>query len=480
MIALLLILIPVCTGILSLLFKGNNAKWVGMFGAISTLAIALVGTYTTDTQLLSFDSTWMPDLGSRFSIAFDGMNKMLCLLTAIALPIIFSATWHQSESNQKNYHGLMLLTQAGLMGVFLSMDCLLFYFFWELALIPAYFLCSLAGGEKRIKTVFKFFVYTFLGSLLLLIGILIIYFKGGDHSFAWESMKQVKLTNAEQSFVFWMFFIAFAIKMPIFPFHTWQPDTYEQSPTGVTMLLSGVMVKMGLFALIRWLLPLMPEASKYFANAIIIMSIVGMIYASLIAIKQDDLKRLIAYSSIAHIGLMCATIFTHQSIGMQGVMIQLFNHGVNVIGLWIVAYAIEQSTGTRKMSELGGLAKKAPTLAILLVIMALANIGIPLTNAFAGEFLMFNGLFRYNIWMAAVAGVSIILAAVYTLWMVQKIFYGEEKPATAFVGDAGIEIKLPLIILAVVIVFFGFYPQPMLDLTADTVTKLFTTVTAKQ
>ena len=277
-----------------------------------------------------------------------------------------------------------------------------------------------------------------------------------------------------------MFFIAFAIKMPIFPFHTWQPDTYEQAPTGVTMLLSGVMVKMGLFAVIRWLLPLTPDASIYFSNAIIIISIVGMIYASLIAIKQDDIKRLIAYSSIAHIGLMCAAIFSHQSSGMQGVMIQLFNHGVNVIGLWIVAYAIEQSTGTRKMSELGGLAKKAPTLAILFVIMALANIAIPLTNAFAGEFLMFNGLFRYNVWIAALAGVSIILAAVYTLWMVQNIFYGEEKPATSLVSDAGLEIKLPLLIIAAVILLFGFYPQPMIDFTADTVTNLFTTVTAKQ
>ncbi len=480
MIALLLIFIPICTGIISLFLNGSNAKWIGMIGAIATLTISLIGTYTTDTDLLSFDSNWMPDLGSRITLQLDGMSSMLCLLSAIALPLIFSATWKQTESAQKNYHGLMLLTQAGLMGVFVSMDCLLFYFFWELALIPAYFLCSFAGGEKRIKIIFKFFVYTFLGSLLLLIGILTIYFKSGDHSFAWESLKQVKLSNTEQSFVFWMFFIAFAIKMPIFPFHTWQPDTYEQAPTGVTMLLSGVMVKMGLFAVIRWLLPLTPDASIYFSNAIIIISIVGMIYASLIAIKQDDIKRLIAYSSIAHIGLMCAAIFSHQSSGMQGVMIQLFNHGVNVIGLWIVAYAIEQSTGTRKMSELGGLAKKAPTLAILFVIMALANIAIPLTNAFAGEFLMFNGLFRYNVWIAALAGVSIILAAVYTLWMVQNIFYGEEKPATSLVSDAGLEIKLPLLIIAAVILLFGFYPQPMIDFTADTVTNLFTTVTAKQ
>ena len=229
------------------------------------------------------------------------------------------------------------------------------------------------------------------------------------------------------------------------------------------------MVKMGIFAVIRWLLPIFPDAVAHFSTIIIIFSIIGMIYASLIAIQQDDIKRLIAYSSIAHIGLMCAAIFAHNRIGLEGVLIQMFNHGINVIGLWIVADVIEQQLGTRKLSELGGLAQKAPVLAILLVVMALANIALPLTNAFVGEFLMFNGLFQYNVWFAAIAGISIILAAVYTLNMVQKIFYGNTVSITANAVDAKNNVQWILIVLVVVVLLLGVYPQPLINLTKDTV-----------
>jgi NADH-quinone oxidoreductase subunit M len=261
--------------------------------------------------------------------------------------------------------------------------------------------------------------------------------------------------------------------MPIFPFHTWQPDAYEQSPTAVTMVLSGIMVKMGIYAVIRWLLPIFPDAVHANSMLIVILSVIGMIYASLIAIKQDDMKRLIAYSSIAHIGLMCAAIFVMNDIGLKGVMIQMFSHGVNVIGLWIVADAIEQKTGTRKFSELGGLAQKAPALAILFVVMAFANIALPLTNAFVGEFLMFNGLFEYNIYLTAVAGISIILAAVYTLNMVQKLFYGTTNTVTEQVGEVGGNVQLMLVVLTIVILVFGVFPQPMINLTSDTVNAVF-------
>jgi NADH-quinone oxidoreductase subunit M len=235
------------------------------------------------------------------------------------------------------------------------------------------------------------------------------------------------------------------------------------------MVMSGIMVKMGIFAAMRWLLPVFPADSLKFANIIIILSVVGMLYASLIAIRQDDIKRLIAYSSIAHIGLMCAAIFSFNTIGLQGVMIQMFNHGINVIGLWIIADVIEQRTGTRKFSELGGLAQKAPVLAILLVVMAFANIALPLTNAFIGEFLMFNGLFRYNMWMAAIAGISVILAAVYTLNMVQKILYGNTVAATENVTEISGNVKWMLIVLVIVVIALGVYPQPLINLTKDTV-----------
>jgi NADH-quinone oxidoreductase subunit M len=467
MIVDLLILFPLLTGLICFLYQSSSvAKSHALWSSIATLIIAVLCCTTNGT--MNAHTQWLPMLGSSFSLSMDGMSKMLCLLTAIAFPIVFLSTYKNEYSKPNNFYGLMLLMQAGLMGVFLASDVLVFYFFWELALIPAYFLCSQWGGEKRIAVTFKFFIYTFVGSLIMLVGILFLYFKTPDHSFAIQSFYNLKLTQTQQYTGFWLFFIAFAIKMPIFPFHTWQPDTYEQSPTAVTMILSGVMVKMGLYGVIRFVLPIFPDAVSKFGHIVILFSVIGMLYASLIAIKQDDIKRLIAYSSIAHIGLMCAAIFTKEQSALDGVMIQMFNHGIVVIGLWIVADAIEQRLGTRKFSELGGLAQKAPALAILFAVMAFANIALPLTNSFIGEFLMFNGLFRYNFWMAAFAGISIILAAVYTLNMMQKIFFGNTVSITEKAVDGSLSVQLALIILVLVVVLLGIYPQPVLQLTHDT------------
>ncbi len=368
----------------------------------------------------------------------------------------------------------MMLGQAGLMGVFLAMDALLFYFFWELALIPMYFLCSQWGGEKRIAVTFKFFIYTFIGSLLMLIGILFVYSKTPQHSFDIIQFYDAQLSYKQQDLVFWLFFAAFAIKMPIFPFHTWQPDTYEQSPTATTMVLSGVMVKMGVFGLIRWLLPVVPVASYMRGDLVCTMAIVGMIYASLIAIRQNDLKRLVAYSSIAHIGLMCVAIFVENKSSMQGAMIQMFNHGINIIGLWIVVEWIERKYGTRKISDLGGVAQKAPALVMFLVVIALANIALPLTNAFPAEFLMFNGIYgsvftKWYLWFTVFAGLTIILAAIYTLNMIRKVFYGE--PGLAVVnsgaGDIKWNEKFALGIIVVLIFWMGLYPQSLLGITNE-------------
>jgi NADH-quinone oxidoreductase subunit M len=391
------------------------------------------------------------------------------LLNAIAYPVVILATWNNPHKKSYNFFGLMLLAQAGMMGVFVASDALVFYFFWELALIPMYFLCSQWGGERRIPVTFKFFIYTFVGSLLMLISILYIVSKTPDHSFSLASFYSSAMTRPEQTIVFWLMFLAFAIKMPIFPLHTWQPDTYEQSPTATTMILSGVMVKMGLFGLLRWLFPALPYVSFLWADFITVMALIGVIYASLIAIQQDDLKRLVAYSSIAHIGLMCAAAFAQNISGFQGVMIQMFNHGINIIGLWIVVEMIERKLGTRKISELGGLAQKAPVLAILLVIVSLANIALPLTNAFPGEFLMFNGIFSssttYNVWFTVLAGMGIILGAVYILNMIRKVFYGNTNELTEQATDISWKGRIAMGVIVVLIFVLGVYPQLLLDET---------------
>lgn len=472
MITLLLILTPLVTGLIALFLKqGNAAKNFALLASVAIAALALSAVFTPG--VITYDANWLASIGSRIALKADGMSKMLTLLTAISFPVIFTAIYNNTYKQASSFYGLMLLSQAGLMGVFLASDALLFYFFWELALIPVYFLCSIWGGEKRIAVTFKFFVYTFVGSLLMLIGILFMYFNTADQSFSWQSFQAVELSAKQEGVLFWLFFIAFAIKMPIFPFHTWQPDAYEQSPTATTMVMSGIMVKMGVFAVIRWLLPMFPTAAAQSAHLIIILSVIGMIYASLIAIRQDDIKRMIAYSSIAHIGLMSAAMFTNNETAMDGVMIQMFSHGVNVIGLWIIADLIEKQLGTTNMKELGGLAQKAPAMAILLVVMALANVALPLTNAFIGEFLMFNGLFQYNMVMAGVAGISIILAAVYTLNMVQRVIYGNVNATTEKASEMPFNIQVALVIITLMILVFGVYPQPLLDLTGDTVSAIF-------
>ncbi len=479
----LLIFFPLITGLITFFIrKEASVKAWSLLSVIITLFISVASIYfrnDKDLSGLAFNYQWLKYMGASFSVSLDGMGRVLTFLTAFSFPVIFIATYRNSYKNARAFYALMLLSQAGLMGVFLASDALLFYFFWELALIPVYFLCSRWGGEKRIQATFKFFIYTFTASLLMLIGIIYVYLHTGgteysDHSFSLKAFHAVLLTTSEQNWLFWLFFIAFAVKMPIFPFHTWQPATYEQSPAAVTMVLSGIMVKMGVFGVIRWLVPMFPLAVTRFDNVVIGLSVIGMIYASLIAIRQDDLKRLVAYSSIAHIGLMCAAIFTTKQMALEGVMIQMFSHGINIIGLWIVIELIEKQLGTRKISQMGGLAHQAPVLTILLVVIALANIALPLTNAFVGEFMMFGGLFTFNIWYAAVAGVSIILAAVYTLNMVQKVFYGEMNSLTTAMKEISLNEKIILGIIVVAIFMAGVYPQPFFELTKDSVSAIIT------
>lgn len=481
MIVLLLIVLPLLGGLVSFFLTSESAaKGWALAISLATLALSIAGlTLPGASSSLYFSASWMGSLGSSFTIRLDGMSQILCLLTAVAYPLIFMATWRRNYQKAPNFFGLMLLTAAGLMGVFTAMDALLFYFFWELALIPVYFLCSGWGGERRIPVTFKFFIYTFSASVLMLVGLVYLYFQTPDRSFAIESFYNLNLPLGTQSWVFWLLFIAFAVKMPVFPFHTWQPDTYEQSPTPVTMVLSGIMVKMGVFAVIRWVLPVVPLAAYSWGDVVMSLAVIGIIYASIIAIQQDDIKRLIAYSSIAHVGLMAAAIFAENKTSLQGVLLQMFNHGINIIGLWMVLEMIERQFGTRKLSGLGGLAQKAPALAILLTLVAFANISLPLTNAFIGEFMMFNGIFnsaatKYNVVFAAIAGLSIILAAVYTLNMIQKIFFGHTNEVTERASDIRGNEKLALSIVVGLILLLGVYPQPLLSLTdgfVDTILK---------
>ncbi|KIC95895.1 complex I subunit 4 family protein [Flavihumibacter solisilvae] len=478
MVPVLLILIPLITGLaLFAIRQENTAKTIAFLASILSLAVMLAGmSIWNDAAHLTYNEQWIGALNSRFHFDLDGMSQLLCLLTTFSFPLIIYGTWGNRYVDANRFFGLLMLSQAGLLGVFMSMDALLFYFFWELALIPLYFLCSRWGGERRIAVTFKFFVYTFLGSLFMLIAMIMLYFKAGN-SFAWADFVKTAQTHAssgssQELAIFLMLMLAFAIKMPLFPFHTWQPDTYEQTPNAGTMILSAIMAKMGVYGLLRWLVPVVPAATFQYGDNIATLAVVGMLYASFIAMQQDDLKRLVAYSSIAHIGLMILAIFVPSYSGLQGVMIQMFNHGINILGMWLVVNAIEQQFGTRKISELGGIAQKAPVLTILLVVVALANVSLPLTNAFIGEFMMFNGVLgstasQYSVIYAVAAGLTIILGAVYTLRMIQRVFYGELNTLTMNTREVSGYVQVVLSIIVVAILVIGIYPKPLLTLTSD-------------
>lgn len=459
----LLIILPLLSGILA--FTSDKlSKTLSFLGSLLTLGLVFMCIpYAYEGQGISVSRIWIESLGATFSLQLGGNNFLLILLTAILFPLIIAFRKVGTVDQPSRYYGLMMLSMSGLMGVFLAHDLLLFYFFWELALIPVYFLASLWGGEKRVKVAFKFFVYTFLGSLIMLAGILYIYIQNPNKSFDYQSVMAVcnNLSDVYQQVLFWMFFIAFAIKMPIFPLHTWQPDAYEQTLTPVTIVLSAIMVKMGLYALMKWLMPLFPRGFESAQTIIMILSAISIIYGSLAAMAQANIKRLAAYSSIAHIGLMALAVFANTSAGNEAAVLQMFNHGINIAGMWFVIWLLENKYGTQDMGSMGRLANIAPGLSVLFVIISFANIGLPLTNGFIGEFLLFHGVFQsahpYHVTFMVIAGLGVILGAVYTLNMLQKVVFFQNNENNSF--SIQTTEWIVLIIIVAIILVLGVYPQ---------------------
>lgn len=473
MLTALLILFPLLAGLLVFFVKGNAARNLALGSSIIEFGLALgaffLFKHNPDSALLNFDHAWVQSLGIHFSVGIDGMALLMILLTTFLVPLIILSSFKNEYSNSNNFYGLILLMQMALVGVFTANDGFLFYVFWELALIPIYFICLLWGGENRGQITFKFFVYTLLGSLFMLVGLIYLYnHTNVDGLKSWNVQDLYaagrSLTEVQQSAVFWMIFIAFAIKMPIFPLHTWQPDTYVTAPTQGTMLLSGIMLKMGTFGVIKWLLPVVPLGLEKWGGTAIALSVVGIVYASIIAISQKDFKRLIAYSSIAHVGLISAGILSANQQGVQGAIMQMLAHGVNVVGLFFIADILLRHTGTREMDKLGGIRGMNGNFAVLFLIILLGSVALPLTNGFVGEFLLINGVYQYSAVMAAVAGLTVILGAVYMLRAYQKIMLGERNDSNVAFGSLAGTDKLVLGIICVAVVAFGVYPKPLNDI----------------
>jgi NADH-quinone oxidoreductase subunit M len=400
---------------------------------------------------------------------------LLVLLTTFLVPVIILTSFNTEHKNPSAFYSLILIMQMALVGVFVSLDGFLFYVFWELALIPIYFICLLWGGEDRARITFKFFVYTLAGSLFMLGGLIYLYLHTpGEHSFDIAALYSAgqSLDVVHQGYVFWAMFIAFAVKMPVFPFHTWQPDTYTTAPTQGTMMLSGIMLKMGTFGVIRWLLPLAPLGVEKYANLAIGLAVFGVVYASCIAIVQKDFKRLIAYSSIAHVGLIAAGILSMNTQGVQGAMMQMLSHGVNVVGLFFIVDLIQKRTNTRDIASLGGIRNVNPQFAVMFLIVLLGSVALPLTNGFVGEFLLLNGVYQFNPWMAGFAGLSVILGAVYMLRSYQSIMLGETNSITSSFAPLETSEKAVLIIICAAIIVFGVFPKPLTDIVSPAVDQL--------
>lgn len=474
----LLLLMPVVGSVVMAFAKDPTvAKRLALILSLLTagLTIPFVVNFVPDASMQFVQSfAWLPSYGINFHVGIDGISLPLVILTNGLIPLIILSTFR--DTYKGSFYSLVLFMQAGLLLVFTALDAFIFYVGWEASLIPIYFICALWGGENRIRVNLKFFVYTFLGSLVMLIAIIYLHFQVPERNFELSSYYQLALDSDIQGWIFLAFFLAFAIKMPIFPLHTWQPDTYTTAPTAGTMLLAGIMLKMGVYGLIRWLIPISPLGFAQYGMMCLVLAIIGIVYASVIALMQRDIKRLVAYSSIAHVGLIGAGIFAWNVQGIQGAIIQMVNHGINVVGLFFIVDIIINRTNTQSLNDLGGIAKSAPKLATLFLLVLMASVGLPLTNGFIGEFLLLTGIYTEGLWYAVFGGLTLILGAAYMLRFYQKTMLGETNDRTAGFPDIKGSEVLVLGIIGLLIIGIGVYPQPLLNISEAAVTNLINQV----
>jgi len=406
---------------------------------------------------------WITKPVISFSLKADGLALAMLLLNGILTPIIILSSFGNEVKNAKNFYALILFMSFAMAGTFLASDGLLYYIFWELALIPIYFIALIWGNgnaEERKKAVVKFFIYTLAGSLFMLTAFIYLYGKAG--SFQLEALYNLDLSANEQLWIFLAFFFAYAVKIPLIPFHTWQANVYQKAPTVGTMLLSGIMLKMGLYSVIRWQLPIAPMAAKEYMNIFIGLGIAGVIYGSIVALRQRDIKKLLAYSSLAHVGLIAAGTYALNIDGFRGAVLQMMAHGFVVVGLFFAAEIIHRRLETRNISGMGGIRIQAPAFASMFMILVFASISLPSTFNFIGEFTVLYALFQINIWFAILGGLTIILGAYYMLKLYQHSMLGETN--TKIFKDVTFSEGLVMVIIIGIIMFFGLYPKPLTDL----------------
>lgn len=432
------------------------------------LSIPLMMNFNSETAQMQFVQKldWIPSLGISYSVGIDGISLLLILLTTFLTPICLFVSFNIKE-NLKGFLACMLLLETGMIGVFSALDVVLFYVFWEAMLIPMYFLIGIWGGKERIMATTKFFLYTMAGSVLMLVAILTLYFlhgkATGNYTFDLLTLYHFNTPSGYQTWLFGAFALAFAIKVPLFPFHTWLPHAHVQAPTAGSVILAGVLLKMGTYGFIRFNLPLFPEATVEYGPVLLALGVFGIIYGALVAMVQPDMKKLVAYSSVSHLGFVVLGIFALNAESLSGGILQMINHGISTGALFLCVGMIYERRHSRMIKDFGGIAKQIPVFSGLFLIFCLSSLGLPGTNGFIGEFLILFGAFETHPTAVVFGAVGVILAAVYLLWMVQRVAYGEIKSKEVSelkdLNAKEIGLLTPLLILVFV---FGLYPQPFL------------------
>ncbi len=487
-------------GMVVLLFLPRESdrllKTVTLFITLITFAISLPlafdDAFRTSAEMRYVEFAQWINIGDYFRmnyfVGIDGISLWLVLLTTFIMPIAVLSTWHAVEKNTKGFMALLLLLETGMLGAFIALDVFLFYVFWELMLIPMYFLIGIWGGKNRIYSAIKFFIFTAVGSLLMLVAIIYVYYyamKSGlpfESGFSIAHFYQIDLPAHLQTWLFLAFAFSFAIKVPMFPVHTWLPDAHTDAPTAGSVILAAILLKMGTYGYVRFAIPLFPAATMKFAPLFATLAVIGIIYGALVAMVQEDVKRLVAYSSVSHLGFVMLGIFAMNLQGLAGGMIQMINHGISTGALFLIVGFIYERRHTRLIADFGGLSAKMPIFATIFLIITFSSVGLPGTNGFVGEFLILMGAFESHLrWYAVFATTGVILAAVYMLWMYQRVMMGKiTNPENEELEDLSareITVMAPLLVF---VFWIGFYPNTFLDKMNPSLEHLIKQVKDKQ
>ena len=484
-----LIMFTPLVGAVLLLFvsKPNTIRWIAngfaMLGFLVSLPLWFwLDTTSPDWQFVERHD-WIPSIGAEYFLGVDGFSTLLILRATLIGAIAVLSSWTAITERVKEYYVFLLVLQTGMIGAFVALDFLLFFVFWEVMLVPMYFLIGIWGSSNRLYSAIKFFLFTLVGSVIMLLGILAVYFYNYDvtgvYTFDITRFHELNMPFEYQWWVFLAFFLGFAVKVPMFPFHTWLPDAHTDAPTAGSVILAAVLLKMGTYGFIRFSLPILPEATTWFVPWVVGLSIVGIIYGALVAMAQSDWKRLVAYSSVSHMGLVTLGIFALTPVGITGSILQQINHGISTGALFLIVGIVYERRHTREISEYGGLSKVMPAFAVVFAVMMLSSIGLPTLNGFIGEVLILQGIFVVNTWWAAAAASGIVLGAAYMLWLYQRTMFGTvDNPKNENLPDLNLRewaTFTPLLILAV---WIGLYPKPFLDRLETSVDRVMTRVSS--